>query len=161
MDSEYQWYCIMDSDESRRQEGPLSAGNLASMLSAGTLSAETLVWQEGMADWAQIGTLPDFGEPDGMDAAPPAADATPLASPAAESEPEPEPDAAAPGEQPDTVLVMDAGSHTVEYSLSRNALLIATNDYHAGPLVLSKLDLLGFLTVMETAAGRGAASAGT
>lgn len=50
----------------------------------------------------------------------------------------------------DTVTIKEFDNHTVKFSKSRNVLLIATNDYHAGPLVLTRLDLLGFLTAMET-----------
>jgi len=148
MDNENQWHFIVDDEGGRRQEGPVSQEDLEAMLSAGKLSTDSLVWQEGMAEWVQLGAVPDFSEPAGEDSTPPVPDSEPAETSAVE----PPVDEAEGEESSDAMKIRDFANHTILFSKSRNVLLIATNDYHAGPLVLSKLDLLGFLTAMETSA---------
>jgi len=148
MSGENQWHVIVDGEDGRRQEGPVSTADLEAMLSAGEISTDTLVWRDGMTDWEQIGALPDFSHPAVQDVSPGVAELNP-AEPATTDQPEA---AAAEPEGPsDTVLLKDTGNHTIQYSRSRSVLMIVTNDYHAGPLELTKLDLLGFLTAMESA----------
>ena len=49
----------------------------------------------------------------------------------------------------DVVTIRQYGSWTVYFSQSSNSLFLATTDYHAGPLRLTKQDLLEFLTGLE------------
>jgi hypothetical protein len=146
LDSEKQWYYVVASGSEMRQEGPVSSQDLESMLSEGRLSTDTLVWNDGMTDWAQIGAVTDFSPPVSPDDSP----AGPEPIPAKPSIVDPPADTATPVKPNDTVTIKDTGNHSIQFSRSRNVLLIATNDYHAGPLVLTKLDLLRLLTVMET-----------
>lgn len=144
MESENHWYFIVDDGEERHQEGPVSSGDIAEMLSAGKLSTETLVWRDGMITWLKIAVVPDFSQPS-QNNSPPHASTSIAAEPSGACRPEGS--AKSPS---DTVTIKELDNHTIKFSKSRNVLLIATNDYHAGPLVLTKLDLLGFLTAMES-----------
>ncbi len=54
------------------QTGPFDAAQLAELAKSGALTADTLVWQEGMADWAAANTVPALGAI--LSANPPAAD---------------------------------------------------------------------------------------
>lgn len=145
MSSENLWYLIVDSAEGRCQEGPVSGEELQRMLSDGTISTDTLVWREGMTDWVPIGTPPDFSLPSLKDSPTPTPDAE---SSGAEDSPLSQ-EAYEPDRPSDAVTIKETGSHTVQFIKSRNVLLITTNEYHAGPLVLTRLDLLNFLTAME------------
>lgn len=140
------WYLIVESAEGRCQEGPVSGEELEGMLSDGTVSTSTLAWREGMTDWVHIGTLPDFSLPSLQD--------TPAPTPDAESSGAEDAlllqEAYEPDGPADAVTIKETANHTIQFSKSRNVLLIATNEYHAGPLVLTRLDLLNFLTAMET-----------
>jgi uncharacterized membrane protein len=64
-----------------QQAGPIDTAALQTLLTNGTLTADTLVWREGMSAWAPARTLPEFGgstAPSG-DAPPPlATSAAPL-----------------------------------------------------------------------------------
>jgi uncharacterized membrane protein len=60
------------------QTGPVTTDELRSLLASAALGGETLVWREGLANWAAARTMPEF------------ADAIPKVAPAA-------PAAAAPG----------------------------------------------------------------
>lgn len=73
--------------------------------------------------------------------------AEPAAPPAVEAAEEP----VKPEPQPDIVVIREMPNHTIRYLKARNVLLIATNDYHAEPLALTKLDLIDFLRAMESA----------
>ena len=39
-----------------QQQGPVSADELSRLLSAGSITTETLIWKEGMADWLPLST---------------------------------------------------------------------------------------------------------
>src|ERR1700704_5023566 len=41
-----------------RQEGPYPENQLRDLIAAGTVTADTLVWSEGMADWQKAGDIP-------------------------------------------------------------------------------------------------------
>jgi hypothetical protein len=120
------------------------------MLSAGNITTETLVWHEGMTDWEQIGKVPEFSGPVPEDISPLVVNSVPEEPSIAASSA----DTTAPPEPSDAVTIKESDSHTIQFSKSRNVLLISSNDYHAGPLVLTKLDLLGFLTTMETSTSK-------
>jgi len=47
------WYYLVDG----RQQGPVDESMLQQGLSAGTLSAETLLWREGLAGWQPAGEV--------------------------------------------------------------------------------------------------------
>jgi len=151
MNSENRWYCILDNEDGRRQEGPVSGEDLEAMLSAGKIAPDTLVWHEGMTDWEQIGSVSNFSQPSRDDSSPPSPDPESTETSNVDSIE----DTAKLNEPSDTVILKETGNHTIRFSKSRNVLLITTNDYHAGPLVLMKLDLLGFLTAMEAATSDG------
>jgi hypothetical protein len=61
----------------------------------------------------------------------------------------------------DTVILRQAGNHSIQFSKSRGALLIITEDYHAEPLVLTKWDLLELLMAMESNSPGGDADKAT
>ena len=48
------WYLAIDGDEL----GPYDMAEMKSMVPTGELTRETLVWKEGMADWAAADTVP-------------------------------------------------------------------------------------------------------
>ena len=213
MSDESVWYYLIDGDEGQRQDGPVPAEELRTLLSDGKLPADALVWREGMSDWAQIGTLPEFSRPEPLENQAPESPQTepqetespefsqtepqetespassrteppeealpefilagPLEAEPSES-PQPEAQEAAlpdavpesveppraepaavtrgPVGKPPTVTIKEFAGYSVEYSPSRGVLLIVTNDYHAEPLELTRLDLLGFLLAMESSA---------
>jgi len=68
---------IVDDEEGRRQEGPVSGEDLETMLSTGSIWTETLVWNEGMTDWVKIGTVPDFSHPVPEESSPSVTDSIP------------------------------------------------------------------------------------
>ena len=146
MSKEDRWYLIVEDDAGRRQEGPVSTEYLSEEHSAGRIASETLVWHDGMTDWEQIGTIEEFALP--MPQSPSPAD-----SAAETTEPLTADSSRDVGETvvpSDAVTLKEFASHSVRFSKSRNVLVIAAGDYHAGPLELTKLDLLGFLTAMES-----------
>lgn len=51
-----QWYVALDG----QQAGPFAAGALPAKVAGGQLSAETLVWRDGMAAWQPAGQVPDL-----------------------------------------------------------------------------------------------------
>jgi hypothetical protein len=179
VNNDSQWYFVVDEQGDRRQEGPVSGAELATMVSDGTLAPDTLVWRDGMADWEQIGALAEFQLPASQEPPAPEGEPEPAAAPESdiatageaasdteaafdgetalddEAALESEPEAAPAAEMPsDEALLREFENYSVHLSKSGSVLLVRTNDYHAGPLALTKLDLLGFLTAMETAAQR-------
>lgn len=64
-----------------KQEGPFSIAEVATMLSSGKLTAESLVWKEGMADWVPISQVPEFSTFMAKSSAPSAVP-SPVSSPA-------------------------------------------------------------------------------
>lgn len=53
------WYYI----KNETQQGPISEGELTGLMANGILTAETLVWKEGMADWQPARACPFFTPP--------------------------------------------------------------------------------------------------
>jgi hypothetical protein len=148
MSSPSEWYYVVDDEAGRHRAGPVSSETLAALLSSGELSEATPVWQEGMSDWVQARTLLGELHAEQWQILQPARDAR-------QAEPPPGGgggDAAADGPA-DGVVVRNTGCHTIRYSRSRNALLVYTDDYHAGPLVLKRGDLLRLLLAMEEPSG--------
>lgn len=68
------WYLSMGG----QQVGPLPAGNLASYLQNGQLTAETMVWKQGMAGWAAAGSVSELAS---LFTAPPQSAAPPTPPP--------------------------------------------------------------------------------
>jgi hypothetical protein len=52
-----QWYLGIDGE----REGPVDAAALAAQANAGRLTAATLVWRTGMAQWTPAGQVPELG----------------------------------------------------------------------------------------------------
>jgi predicted Zn finger-like uncharacterized protein len=52
------WYVVLDGAEA----GPLDANEVSEQLHAGAIDADTLVWCEGMADWAPLSTVDAFAD---------------------------------------------------------------------------------------------------
>jgi len=50
------WYVI----QAGQQRGPVSEADLRGMLARGEITTADLVWRDGMAEWAAIGTVPGF-----------------------------------------------------------------------------------------------------
>jgi membrane protease subunit (stomatin/prohibitin family) len=53
-----QWYLGVDGE----REGPFDTAALAAQASAGRLTAGTLVWRSGMAQWTPAGQVPELGQ---------------------------------------------------------------------------------------------------
>lgn len=53
-----QWYAEQDGS----RVGPMPRSQLDSMVVAGQVTATTLVWREGLADWTAAGQLPELAE---------------------------------------------------------------------------------------------------
>lgn len=65
-----QWYYA----ENGKQVGPVSEADFQALVQAGTVTAQTLVWKAGMANWVAYGTVaPAAGAASGAAAAAPAA----------------------------------------------------------------------------------------
>ena len=47
------WYYSIDE----KRQGPVTAGDLAALLSQGSVSRETLVWRDGLPDWVPLSTV--------------------------------------------------------------------------------------------------------
>ncbi len=160
MSEQSEWYFIVEEAGERRQEGPVPTENLVDMVSSGAVTGDTLVWGEGMAEWLPACEVSEFSRHIHQEVAPQILEPEPVPEPEliAPQEVPPaevvEEDAAGAVEPSDLVTLGDFGNHSVQFSRSRKTLLIGTNDYHAGPLELTKLDLLEFLTEMEKAAGQ-------
>jgi hypothetical protein len=52
--AERQWYTAIDG----KQEGPFSDERLRALIAAGSVRADTLVWCDGMSNWATVGEIP-------------------------------------------------------------------------------------------------------
>jgi membrane protease subunit (stomatin/prohibitin family) len=53
-----EWFIALDG----QQAGPFDRGRLADHARAGKLTRDTLVWRQGMAQWAKAGEVPDFAD---------------------------------------------------------------------------------------------------
>lgn len=53
-----QWFYGVGSE----RRGPTSLAGLKQEVKAGSVTADTLVWKEGMADWASVSSLPDLAK---------------------------------------------------------------------------------------------------
>jgi len=146
-----EWHFIVDEAGERRQEGPVSTEALTELASAGKITGDALGWQEGMAEWVPLCEISGFSRFFHQEAPPhtEGPDSSLFADTAAAEAP------VAAAEPADIVTLADFANHSVQFSRSRNSLLVVTNDYHADPLELTKLDLLNFLTAMERSAESG------
>ena len=70
-----------------QQAGPFTKTELTQLIKNGTLTAETLVWEAGMANWAQAATMPNVNKLLILNA--PKRKATGAPKPQAASKPEP------------------------------------------------------------------------
>jgi hypothetical protein len=70
-----EWYFT----KSGRQEGPVSAESLRSMIASGAVAATDLIWREGMAEWTPAGQVAEFAG--GGIAVPPGGSQIPQAGP--------------------------------------------------------------------------------
>ncbi len=50
------WYVLVDG----KQQGPVAAAQLASLIQSGTVQADQLVWTAGMAQWAAASAVPQL-----------------------------------------------------------------------------------------------------
>lgn len=148
-----EWYYVVDDEDGRHRAGPVPGETLVAMLSSGSISDATPVWREGMSDWVQAQTMVSDLHAEQWQILHPAREAD-------ETEPErpvsgtPRGDAgAAPPGPSEGVVLQETGAHTLRFSRARNAILVYTNDYHAGPLTLRKRDLLRLLLAMEESSG--------
>lgn len=53
-----EWY----AEQSGSRIGPMPRSQLDSMVTAGQITAQTLVWREGLKDWTAAGQLPELAE---------------------------------------------------------------------------------------------------
>lgn len=79
-----QWFYV----EAGERRGPVSEADLKVLISQGVVLADTLVWRQGLADWAPAETLPELGI-QGATEPGPAADPAPTVEPEPATEPEP------------------------------------------------------------------------
>ncbi len=75
------WFYL---DAERRQHGPVEAGQLAELVRSGALRPDSLIWRDGLADWAPLSELAAE-----LGIAPAAAPAAPMPAPAAAPAPAP------------------------------------------------------------------------
>jgi hypothetical protein len=61
-------YKIIGGDQ--KQYGPVSADEVRAWIAEGRLSAQSLVWAEGAADWRPLGSFPEFADALGAQARP-------------------------------------------------------------------------------------------
>jgi predicted Zn finger-like uncharacterized protein len=52
------WYIVVEGE----QVGPLAEPDIAARLARGEITGETLIWKEGLADWAQLSTVPELAQ---------------------------------------------------------------------------------------------------
>lgn len=96
------WYYALDQD----RHGPLNPSELVALVRQATVTPDTHVWKEGMADWLLLKDVPELSEAIAAEPAEPAAEpgepvaepgepaaAEPLATPAASDAAEPAPSA--------------------------------------------------------------------
>lgn len=86
------------------QHGPIEAGDLRNRVKSGELSNETLVWKEGMAQWAPMGEVLELRDPVPTATGP----VTPTSAPAAAT---PEAVSPIPSPSPDSSPATTAGTH--------------------------------------------------
>ncbi len=67
---EKNWFYTQDGQE---KKGPVTAGEVRQLLAGGQLTASSLVWCEGMANWTQAGSVAELQAPAAAGAAPVAA----------------------------------------------------------------------------------------
>lgn len=53
-----QWYAAINN----QQAGPFSEDQLGELIMQGKVTKESLVWRQGMADWAKAGTIPELAD---------------------------------------------------------------------------------------------------
>jgi len=51
-----QWYAALDN----QQAGPFTPDQIRQLVGEGRVARDTLVWKQGMADWAQAGQVADL-----------------------------------------------------------------------------------------------------
>ncbi|MGA9652643.1 MAG: GYF domain-containing protein, partial [Polyangia bacterium] len=52
------WYVVVEGE----QVGPLAEPDIAARLARGEITAETLVWKEGFADWVKLSAVPELAQ---------------------------------------------------------------------------------------------------
>lgn len=56
------WFYLEDTDEERVQRGPVAFVRLRELFERGEVDGTTLVWREGMGDWAPVDELRDLSD---------------------------------------------------------------------------------------------------
>ncbi|WP_257459747.1 AgmX/PglI C-terminal domain-containing protein [Archangium lipolyticum] len=99
-DTRSPWFVMVKS----KQEGPLDEGALRELVAAGSISARSYFWQQGMPDWKRGQDIPELADlfaPAAPQPAPPPAPARPLPPPVMMAEPEAMPEPSATSWQPE------------------------------------------------------------
>jgi hypothetical protein len=76
-------YKIIGGDQ--KQYGPVSTDEVRAWIAEGRLSAQSLAWTEGNADWKPLGSFPEFADALRAQAAPPSQIAAPMPPPMADA----------------------------------------------------------------------------
>lgn len=87
MDSK--WFCVVDG----QSVGPITQAETLRYLSSGKISKDSLVWADGMGDWAPLSSVPEL-----IDSFPPPLSVVAQVEPAAEAQPAANPAGAALGD---------------------------------------------------------------
>ncbi|MBO6190752.1 MAG: DUF4339 domain-containing protein [Alloprevotella sp.] len=126
---ETQYYVAQGS----QQSGPFDVSALKDMVDAGTLTADTLVWAQGMAAWTKAG---EVGELSAFFAAAPAAPAGPPPVPAAPT--------AEPAEEPEEEVEVEANVEEEPAAPVAPAVsyYVALDGKQAGPFDFAQLQAL-------------------
>lgn len=133
--TQYQWFYAANDQSA----GPVSTGQLTEMFSSKTLSPQTLVWRDGLANWTEASTLEQFASVFAPVAAPtpPPLFAQKLASPpelptapsppVVEPPPPPPPVAQEPSPLPPTPKAMAMNTETVSQTFPIDEAKIDSN----------------------------------
>lgn len=117
-----QWFYAVGSE----QRGPVPAGQLRQMLTSGQLQPDTLVWRDGLSDWAAASTVAELQD-------------APVAAAPSQLEPAPQPGPAwtPPAPQPQYGAVPPAGTPYISYQ---------TPQEQAGGLAVTSM-VLGIISI--------------
>jgi predicted Zn finger-like uncharacterized protein len=60
------WYVVVEGE----QMGPMAEGDIAARMARGEITGESLVWKEGLADWAKLSSVPELAQASSPQATP-------------------------------------------------------------------------------------------
>lgn len=132
------------------KQGPVPEEQIKQLVAGGTLKSSDLVWSEGMADWATIGSQSEFQAPMASAAPAPAASTPASAVLARASQPTSFPSAAMPGDVPDGMLGWMTFVGVVFIIMGVLECLTCVGIIVGIPLILAGTALLGAKSELES-----------